>query len=699
MKKEPISITHPEVVSDYWDYESNSFSPDEVTHGSAKRAMWKCHKGHTWSAMVNVLTRGVRCPYCAGKRVLPGFNDMGTTHPRAASEWDYSLNDDTPQDVTGRSGKVRHFVCPLGHKRKVAISTATSCGCRVCYEANHVGYGMTVIDRYPDIISKSWDFSKNTADPKDVLLANKDKHWWLCSKGHSWDSTVDSVCASGHGCPYCSGNRVLPGETDLATTHPEIIDNWWDHGKNTLDPTKDVSKGSNRKVWWKCSAGHSWSADIKSVVIGGNRCKSCTGIILEPGVNDFATQYPEILEMYHPVDGTDLGMVHRGNTSRKITWTCGKHEWVATVHSMGKGKKCPGCTSIEYTHPHLMELWSDNNPLPPHRYSHGSEESVEWTCGKHTWSAGVYSVANGSRCPHCRPKFSRKEIEVIDHIRNVIGYSGEISTQNREFTGRKSIDIYIPEHKLAIEYNGMYHHRYIKSRSKYRDKEKRDMVAAAGQKFMAIWDNDWTDPVKQKIISRALAHRLGMTSEKVYARNTEVTSISVPEAKEFLEQNHIQGYGVGGSIKYGLRDRQGNLVAVAVLSTSGDDLVLNRYATSLSVPGGHSKIIKHIEDNHQYRNIITFADLGVSDGGLYLATGWVEDGEIDPDYKYLYKNKPHHKFNFRKKRFRDDPNLLFDPSMTEFQLAELNDIHRVYDYGKIRFIKPHPRRDNETTSN
>lgn len=57
------------------------------------------------------------------------------------------------------------------------------------------------------------------------------------------------------GCPYCSGRKAIPGENDLATTHPEVVQEWG--SKNSISP-QEVKAGSNRKVWWKCDKGHEY---------------------------------------------------------------------------------------------------------------------------------------------------------------------------------------------------------------------------------------------------------------------------------------------------------------------------------------------------------------------------------------------------------------------------------------------------------
>ena len=64
------------------------------TINSEKKVWWICSKGHEWEAYIsNRASKNVGCPYCAGKKVLKGFNDLETLCPDVAQEWNYDKND------------------------------------------------------------------------------------------------------------------------------------------------------------------------------------------------------------------------------------------------------------------------------------------------------------------------------------------------------------------------------------------------------------------------------------------------------------------------------------------------------------------------------------------------------------------------------------------------------------------------------
>lgn len=100
-----LATIFPELL-DEWDYETNKdVIPHNILPYSSKRVYWKCKKcGGKWDAIIRSRSKGAGCPYCSGRRVLTGYNDLATVNPKLAEEWNYDLNGDLkPQDVFPRS--------------------------------------------------------------------------------------------------------------------------------------------------------------------------------------------------------------------------------------------------------------------------------------------------------------------------------------------------------------------------------------------------------------------------------------------------------------------------------------------------------------------------------------------------------------------------------------------------------------------
>lgn len=99
---------------------------------------------------------------------------------------------------------------------------------------------------YPDI-AKEWHPTMN-GDLLPEMIAGKSskKVWWQCSKGHEWDAIISNRTRLGRGCPYCTGQRVLVGETDLASVNPELAKEWHPTKNVPLTP-QDVTYGSKKR--------------------------------------------------------------------------------------------------------------------------------------------------------------------------------------------------------------------------------------------------------------------------------------------------------------------------------------------------------------------------------------------------------------------------------------------------------------------
>lgn len=287
----------------------------------------------------------------------------------------------------------------------------------------------------------------------------------------------------------------------------------------------------------------------------------------------------------------------------------------------------------------------------------------------------------GSGCPKCaqNSKSSSAEKELQQFLDKLqITYI----TNSRNIISPKELDIYIPEHKLAIEYCGLYWHSETRGKDSRYHQSKLIACEKRGIRLLTIFEDEWlqkSDLVKQKI-----TNILGLSSSpKVYGRECEVVSVSTTEKRNFFNNHHIQGNGPS-SINVGLK-YDGNIVAVMGFVQSGQQFYLNRYATSCLVVGGFSKLLSFFKKTYRWKQIVSFADLRWSVGDLYRNTGWIHDKNIPPDYSYVVGYERFHKFAFRRKLL---PKKLskFDPVLSEKENCDNNGLLRIWDCGKQRWI-------------
>lgn len=200
-----FASTYPQLAHE-WDRFKNVLGPDKFSSQSNKRVWWLCSEGHTWEAAVASRANGQRCPFCAGKRVLVGFNDLASVNPKLASEWHPSANDRFPSDVTGSSSYRARWRCALNHEWVASVnSRASGRDCAVC--ANKVVLaGFNDLEAMNSELASAWHPTKNRKKPSEVTPKSGFSAWWLCAAcGKEWRASVDSR-AGGNGCPKCAAD-------------------------------------------------------------------------------------------------------------------------------------------------------------------------------------------------------------------------------------------------------------------------------------------------------------------------------------------------------------------------------------------------------------------------------------------------------------------------------------------------------------
>ena len=125
-----LSTRNPELIEE-WDFEKNgSIDPDNIFYRSKEMVWWKCRYGHSWQKSVCSRTKNKSvCPYCTGRSVIKGYNDLKTKRPDLAMEWDYSLNNGSPDEIHYNNQTEQiHWICKAcGYKWIHTVSNRNRC--------------------------------------------------------------------------------------------------------------------------------------------------------------------------------------------------------------------------------------------------------------------------------------------------------------------------------------------------------------------------------------------------------------------------------------------------------------------------------------------------------------------------------------------------------------------------------------------
>ena len=273
------SADRQELLAQWHPTRNGTLRPEDVTTGSEKSVWWRCERGHEWQSLVSLRTqRGQGCPYCVGQRVISGETDLLTRYPEVAARWHPTRNGGVlPEEVMPYTHRRYWWQCEKGHEwQGMPLSLLQGCGCPYCAGKKAIPGQTDLVTLRPDL-AEQWHPEQNgNLSPRQISPGSTKKVWWLCERGHPYQSMVFSR-AEGCGCPYCAGKKAWSGFNDLATTFPQLA-RQWHRGLNGALKPEHVTRGSHKAVWWECAEGHVW----KAVVFSRTRAKAagcpvCTG--------------------------------------------------------------------------------------------------------------------------------------------------------------------------------------------------------------------------------------------------------------------------------------------------------------------------------------------------------------------------------------------------------------------------------------
>lgn len=212
------------------------------------------------------------------------------------------------------------------------------------------------------------------------------------------------------------------------------------------------------------------------------------------------------------------------------------------------------------------------------------------------------------------------QLELLAFVQSM----AECQTNVRNIIPPLELDIYIPDHKLAIEFNGLYWHDYFRTGDKFYHMRKTELCRRNGIQLLHIWEDDWM--FNRPIVESIIRERLGINQE-IDAEVCKVEKVGDRTARKFYTENHLHGYRYGAyhySLVY-----DGDTVMMASFSFHEDVCELVRIATKcgITVNGGMAKLLTHMKTTHNSSKFITHVCLDTSNGSEYMCAGFVAKGK------------------------------------------------------------------------
>lgn len=292
---------------------------------------------------------------------------------------------------------------------------------------------------------------------------------------------------------------------------------------------------------------------------------------------------------------------------------------------------------------------------------------------------------------------SIREIKIAEWLKSInIDYIPSYRDVKSLASGRNfELDLYFPEYKVAVEFNGYFWHS-SKYHPKYYHRDKRDSCLAVGISLVTIWEDTSLDLCKSIILSK-----LGK-SFKIYARNTICKEISVQKANSLLGIWHTDG-ACSAFKAWALFTKDNRPLSVLTLRYTIHGVPeIARFASAyqMQVIGGYSKLLKRVISylkSQQYKALISYcnSDLSCSpEKAVYSKLGFKFIKDSGPILKY-YVSKPinlnqkHYSVGiyprqvFQKHKLKYLP--LYSDTLTEQAILAKYEIYAVYNSGNFRF--------------
>ncbi|KFZ25609.1 MAG: hypothetical protein KQ78_02183 [Candidatus Izimaplasma bacterium HR2] len=284
-----------------------------------------------------------------------------------------------------------------------------------------------------------------------------------CPKGHLWD-VIPKNFKRGIRCPKCSNKCPIQAKEqfDLLVEQEgyEILSEY---------------KGALKKVKIRCNKGHEYEVkpnDFKS----GYRCPKCSGNCPIQAKEQFIQTLDQ--------EGYELLGEYK-NTYTKVKLMCPEgHEYKVIPDSYKQGYRCPKCSGncpIQAKE-HFDILVEQEGYELLSEYKKAIKK-VKIRCNKgHEYEVKPNDFKNGRRCPHCAGSTGQRLLQKMlkEHIQDIVIYN------DREVLGGLELDIYYPELRIGIEYQGNYWHN--RPETKERDERKKLLCKEINIKLLEVWD-------------------------------------------------------------------------------------------------------------------------------------------------------------------------------------------------------------------
>lgn len=415
--------------------------------------------------------------------------------------------------------------------------------------------------------------------------------------------------------------------------------------------------------------------------LSGQGCPKC-------GHNSFMTTkalIEDARKIHH--DKYDYSKTEYINYNTKVCIICPEHgEFLQYPYQhIDRKNGCPKCGNIitanklsktrEEFIKDAIKIHGDKYTFDDTIYKN-STTHIKVNCQKH----GMFEITpsnllQGYGCPKCRCTTSKEENEVANFIAEL-----DVKSEKTKLENGQELDIYIPDKKIAFEFDGLYWHCELK-KDKYYHSKKTYCCKEQGIQLIHIFEDEWL--YKKEIVKSNIRRLLHKEINKIYGRKCLVRVLDKNDAKQFLDKNGIKEILVP-SINYCLIHDDEIVSVMSFKNIKDNSYEMQAFCNILdtTIVGGFPKLLKRFISDFNPRCIVSYIDKRWDNGEIFESNGFKHVMDKNPDYSYVVGHKREQKAKYSKKKLIEQG---FDINKTEKEIMLERGMPRIYDCGTMVF--------------
>jgi hypothetical protein len=240
-----------------------------------------------------------------------------------------------------------------------------------------------------------------------------------------------------------------------------------------------------------------------------------------------------------------------------------------------------------------------------------------------------------TKCNKISKQSKIKENELKTFISTIIN---NYITNDRKILNGKEIDIYVPEHNLGIEFNGLYWHSSERKPNDYHI-NKTNNAQKAGIELLHINEDEWK--FKKNIVKSIINKKFNNSKQLNYinSSNCIIKNINRITHIDFVNENNIESYEGICDIELGMYHND-KLISILSFQKKNNNYEIRYFCDKLNVVVNNSlkSFLNYFKSKYQYTTIISRVNRRYYNGLNFEKLNFFLEKKITPQYQYYNKH-------------------------------------------------------------